>query len=123
MKHPILPSLLAGPALAMNLLLGCGSDGSNEVPVVSASDTPSATYAYISQKILARSCTECHGTKGGVTLSTFEGVQKVVTAKDPDKSLLYTVVESDAMPQTGDLLSDAEKTLIKSWILAGAAND
>ncbi|MEK7691417.1 MAG: hypothetical protein AAB425_10405 [Bdellovibrionota bacterium] len=106
--------------IAILVFSACGSDSTTDV---TATDTPSATYAYISQKILARSCTECHGTKGGVTLSTFEGVQKVVTAKDPDKSLLYTVIESDAMPQTGDPLTESEKALIKTWITNGAAND
>ena len=77
--------------IAILVFSACGSDSTTDV---TATDTPSATYAYISQKILARSCTECHGTKGGVTLSTFEGVQKVVTAKDHDKSLLYTVIEA-----------------------------
>ena len=86
--------------------------------------------------ILERSCIQCHGekkTKGGLRLDTLEGFlaggenEDVIDLENLPKSHLLHVInlpeeEDEAMPPLDKTtpLSDAEKDLLKQWILAKA---
>jgi len=95
--------------------------------------------------ILEKSCVECHATatagpdgrmkkpKGGVTLDSKDGITgskkgKLVVAKKPDDSLLYTAItlpadHEDRMPpsKTGGAVAKESTDLIKQWIEGGAS--
>lgn len=85
--------------------------------------------------VLAAKCVSCHRTdnaKGGLDLSTRDGLQKggdsgaVLVSKTPDKSLLYLRVLSQSgqppeMPAKGEPLSAKEATALRDWITAGAS--
>ena len=84
--------------------------------------------------ILKQSCVECHGEKkpkAKLRLDTFAEVnkgadgEKVVVAKDLDKSELYKRIilpdsDDDRMPNKGNRLSKPVIDLIKRWIEQGA---
>ena len=94
--------------------------------------------------ILKRSCFDCHGNpatdikgrrkkpKGGVRLDAprfileeLSSGDSVVAPGDPDSSLLFELVslpadDDDLMPPEGGRLAEAELSLIKRWIAAGA---
>ena len=95
--------------------------------------------------ILEKSCVECHAPgkagpdgkpkkpKGGVVLDSKEGMMsskkgKLIVAKKPDESLLYTAItlaadHEDRMPpaKKGDPLPKEQTDLIKQWIEEGAS--
>ncbi len=95
--------------------------------------------------ILEKSCVECHLTahtgpdgklkkpKGGVVFETKDGITgskkgKLVVAKKPDDSLLYTAItlpadHEDRMPpaKKGGPLAKEQTDLIKKWIEEGAS--
>jgi mono/diheme cytochrome c family protein len=111
----------------------CGSDSGSEVaapapvvtPVVKASSVP-GTYTEINQTIVQPKCIRCHSASApsdGVNLSTYAGAFAQVVAGNPEQSILYTQVQSGAMPQGGPPLTDAEIQDIYNWIGAGAPNN
>ena len=71
-------------------------------------------------------CLECHNSKelkGGIDLSIYEGILKVVRPGHVDKSLMVHAVEITPMPIAGNappLLPDDLK-LVKDWISSGAS--
>lgn len=95
--------------------------------------------------ILEKSCVECHKAehvgpdgkkkkpKGGVVFEHKEGITsskkgKLVVAKKPEDSLLYTAItlaadHEDRMPpaKKGDPLPKEQTDLIKTWIEEGAS--
>ena len=80
--------------------------------------------------ILSQNCLECHDSatrEGGLDLSRKDralagGDQgPPLVAGRPEESLLWTLVESDAMPHERPPLPDQDKTLLKEWIANGAA--
>lgn len=84
--------------------------------------------------ILDTRCTECHGPakqKAGLRLDTPEWVQHgskegaVVVAGKPTESKLFTLAalpaeNDDRMPPKGERLTEAQLTVFKAWITAGA---
>lgn len=79
--------------------------------------------------LLARHCLECHDAatrEGGLDLSRKAkalagGDQGTpLTSGKPEESLIWKLVESDRMPHERPPLSDAEKNLLKEWIVHGA---
>ncbi|GAB5410081.1 MAG: hypothetical protein BalsKO_24460 [Balneolaceae bacterium] len=90
-------------------------------------------YASQIQPIFNASCTSCHGTNGGVTLTSFEALMgstgnaygsNLVVAGDPDASGLVDKIEPNPtsgsrMPIGGTLLQ-SEIDLIRQWITEGA---
>jgi hypothetical protein len=99
----------------------------HEPPPAAASETIS--FENTIAPLLARHCLECHdGRKreGGLDLShkqrAFKGGDggRAIEAGDSDGSLIWQYVESDEMPKDRAALSDYEKSLLKSWIDAGA---
>jgi hypothetical protein len=77
--------------------------------------------------ILKDFCLKCHdgaSKKGGVDLSTYDGVLKAVSPGAPEKSKLYTAVTGGTpkMPKGAAALSKGQTDAIASWIKAGARN-
>jgi protein TonB len=74
-------------------------------------------------------CLTCHSgakPKGGVDLTTVTAIMKgkrgkpILKPGDPAASSVFTSVEDGSMPPEGKPPSDAEKKLIRDWILGGA---
>jgi type IV secretory pathway VirB10-like protein len=75
-------------------------------------------------------CVMCHGgaqVKADVDLKTLDSAVKGGSSGDgavpgkPDKSTLWLAIEDGSMPPPGkEKLTDAEKKLVKDWILSGA---
>ena len=81
------------------------------------------------KRLFARKCLSCHNPedpKGKLDLSDREKILAggesgpAVTANQPEESPLWQRVVSDEMPPKHPL-SDAEKEIVKSWIVSGAA--
>src|SRR5580704_3425807 len=73
--------------------------------------------------VLIEKCLPCHSSvkvSGGVRLTTNVSVSRVVTPGEPEKSPLYTSVESGAMPPGGPKLSKDQRDSIRDWIREGA---
>jgi Planctomycete cytochrome C len=86
--------------------------------------------------ILRKYCHRCHGVqfkvpaydvlKRDVLIATREGADPYVTPGKPDKSELWDRMGSaepqtgDAMPPSGPKPTDADKEIIRKWIVAGA---
>ena len=74
-------------------------------------------------------CLDCHSgpkPKGSVDLTTVAAIMKgkrgkpILRPGDPAASSVFTSVEDGAMPPEGKAPSEAEKRLIRDWILGGA---
>ncbi len=81
------------------------------------------------QSLLKAHCVKCHGpnkAKAGLDLSSPSGLARggesgaVVVVGKLDRSLLWQRVAAGEMPPAG-ALSDAEKSVLRTWILEGAA--
>ncbi len=73
--------------------------------------------------VLIERCLPCHSSvkvMGGVRLTTSVSVLRVVTPGEPEKSPLYTSVESGAMPPGGPKLTKDQRDAIRDWIREGA---
>jgi type IV secretory pathway VirB10-like protein len=88
--------------------------------------------SYVKQvfPIFKAKCLMCHGDpqkKADVDLRTLASAVKGGSSGDgavpgkPDKSSLWLAIEDGSMPPAGkEKLTDAEKKLVKDWILSGA---
>ncbi len=88
-------------------------------------------YASV-QAIFDRSCIGCHGSSGGLGLSSYQSVMAgsrrgpVIVAGNPDASRLIQYIKgtrSPRMPKDGAPLSAAEIKLVSDWIAGGAKNE
>jgi len=73
--------------------------------------------------VLIERCLPCHSSvkvMGAVRLTTNVSVSRVVTPGEPEKSPLYTSVESGAMPPDGPKLTKDQREAIRDWIKEGA---
>ncbi len=86
-------------------------------------------FEYGVAAVFSRHCIECHDAatrQGGLDLSrksrALQGGEQgpPVVPKQPGESLLWTLVDADAMPHDRPPLSDAEKTVLHEWIKGGA---
>ena len=71
----------------------------------------------LSVMAILSSCTSCHGSMGGVDLSTYESALEALTPGDPEASPLYSVQTEGGHPGQ---LSDADLEVLRQWIEAGA---
>lgn len=78
--------------------------------------------------VLTKHCLACHGglrQRGGLDMRTLESAKKggksgpALAAKDLAGSEMWKRIAADAMPPGDKKLSDAEKAVIKRWILDG----
>lgn len=119
------------PVSTLSLLLalsGCAFETIKDVKTPDSEEDTTIiepTFASIDEKILQRRCVSCHDGAtgfGGVELDSYAALisSEVVTAGDPEASLLYTEVESGEMPQNAPGLSSQEIEAIAEWIRNGA---
>lgn len=95
-----------------------------------AEATPDPVFEPDVQPILQAKCGKCHNPqarKGGLDLSTIAGLRRggesgeAAFGETLDESLLWIMVDGGDMPPDGEpALDDAEKSLIRRWIEAGA---
>ena len=88
-----------------------GGGASEEAPPQAAPTWDSSIMAMVS------SCTGCHGSAGGVDLSTYESALEALSPGAPDDSPLYTIQVAGGHPGQ---LSDADLETLRLWIEAGA---
>ncbi len=113
--------------LGLSVLIASGSFFGACSSELDCTTTETPTFTTLNTNIFTVSCStsECHDSTspaGSYDMTTYAGVMDNVTASDL-ASALYTNVLSDAMPQGGPALSDAQKCQINKWIAAGAPND
>jgi cytochrome c len=137
-----IPSTLAVVLVLTLLVSACGgapTPTATKAPQPVAGTTPAAAApagaVSFSKDILPlfqKNCTRCHGgssPRQGLSLDSYAAVMKgssggaVVVAGNPDKSALYSLVKSGAMPFGGSKLADADIQKISDWITAGAPNN
>lgn len=91
--------------------------------------TAQVDYSSQLQPIFNQNCTNCHGSSGGLNLTSYAELMNggnsgaVVKAADAANSLLVQRIEgtiTPTMPKGADALSDSNISLIKQWINEGA---
>jgi len=90
--------------------------------VVNATGSPSAmTFGQVSAQIIRPKCLKCH-SYAPYDFSSYDSMMAagVVTAGDPQDSMLYTEVATADMPKGGPPLSPDEVQMISQWITDGA---
>jgi len=103
------------------LFFGCGN--SEETSSNTTQTQVTVTFNDISSRILQPKCVACHSSSqssGGVDLSSYTSVMRVVIANSPNSSSLYRVTSSGSMPPGGPQLSASELQTIYQWISNGA---
>ena len=134
-------STFVGLLFIMTVLISCGSQPAEATQIESqqevsptnepqVADTPVQAQEEVSfsQDILPifqEVAASCHGTSGGLSLETYEGVMSVVVAGNPEESMLWKRLNGEAgpiMPPSGKL-SDNLLQLIYLWIQQGAKNN
>jgi mono/diheme cytochrome c family protein len=106
--------------------------------IITMAITPTATaqidYSSQVQPIFNAECTSCHGSSGGVNLSSYNALMNsngnnygssVVVAGDPESSGLVDKIEANPqignrMPTNGPYLSTDDINTIRQWITEGA---
>ncbi len=99
---------------------GLVDDGNGIVPP-GGSAPLAATFASLNSRIFTARCTSCHNAgnaRGGVNLSTYNGVKASTT-----NGVLYTSVSNGSMPLGGARLTTEELTRLNQWITMGAPNN
>ena len=125
------------PALVL-LLAGCPLDISPETGSIPNNPPPgpgggTVSYQQDLQPLFDDTCTICHGSAGGLDLSSRDALLfggnsgAVVLPTDPDNSILVLRVEGstlgDQMPLNMAELTTFEIALIRTWILEGALDN
>ena len=88
---------------------------------------PTPTFQHEVLPLMEARCVACHGEEAsaGLDLRTLDAVLRgssggpAIAPGEPEKSVLWQKVSSDAMPIGGDPLSTDEKRLIRDWIEKG----
>ena len=120
-------------ALLAAVLLG---QVANQATADQPTADPAQELATQATGILRKYCHRCHGVtfkvpaydvlKRDILVATREGADPYITPGKPEKSELWDRMGSaepqtgDAMPLSGPKPTDAEKDIIKKWIVAGA---
>lgn len=96
-------------------VVSCGYKTTTLPDGVSVRNLPGQTsrvdFATVSAQIFGPSCVRCHGSSGGVNLSTYAGAKAAL-------GRIAGAVNSGAMPP-GSPLSQSLKNLLNAWITAG----
>jgi mono/diheme cytochrome c family protein len=137
------PSPASAPSGSGTIAAG-GATKTAGVGGASAAPAPTVAYRDVA-RIFAFHCSSCHGPDGDndwwsagfadrrhVNTRSYADViaqtdlGRTVQAGKPDRSRLYTVLfekdEGNRMPLFGKALSDADKKLIRQWIVDGAVD-
>ncbi len=113
-----------------------GNNCMNSAEDVTGSEQNNVSYSTQVQPIFSSRCTSCHGTNGGLNLSSYSSLMNsvgnsygttLVVAGDADASGLVDKIEANPqfgsrMPQGGTLTGDQIQT-IKAWINEGALDN
>jgi mono/diheme cytochrome c family protein len=84
----------------------------------------SPTFVKDIQPLFQAKCATCHGSMGGLTLTTYESVMHggtlgpAITPQDPDKSLIIKKMMAGGHPGQ---LTPEELEIVRKWIAEGAA--
>ncbi len=95
-----------------------------ETPAPTPTPAP-VSYASTIQPILNSSCTGCHGSAAGVTLTSYATTISVVTPGNASGSLLYKSLTGDGVTRMpmGSPLSASQIQSVANWINQGALNN
>ena len=95
--------------------------------------TCNISYSTTIQPIFTNKCTNCHGTSGGLTLTSYSGLMNggnsgdVVISENGSESRLIQKLRGTAsgsqMPKYQDPLDEATINLIETWIDEGALDN
>ena len=95
--------------------------------------TCNISYSTTIQPIFTNKCTNCHGTSGGLTLTSYSGLMNggnsgdVVISENGSESRLIQKLRGTAsgsqMPKNQDPLDEATINLIETWIDEGALDN
>jgi hypothetical protein len=100
--------------------------GATEQPAQGGGAPPAAgnlTFVKDIQPLFQARCAACHGSMGGLTLTTFESIMHggasgpAVTPQDPAKSLIIKKMTAGGHPGQ---LTPEEIELVRKWIAEGA---
>lgn len=99
----------------------------NVVDVTGAAEDP-VSYATSIQPIWNSSCTSCHGSSGGLTLTSYSSLMSndVITPGDAANSMLVKRIKGQVgslMPLGGPALPTATISTIENWINQGALDN
>lgn len=102
------------------------------VDLTAVAEAP-VSYAFSVQPVFSSKCTGCHGTSGGLNLSSYSNLMlgnsnngPVVTPLNGENSLLIRKLRGEAgsrMPLNGPALADATIATIETWINQGALDN
>ena len=110
----------------------CGGTAINDACGVCGGDSSTCNISYSEtiQPIFNDNCIGCHGSSGGLSLSSYANLISggnsgtVVTSEDGSGSLLIKKLQGTVsgfqMPKNQDPLDDANINLIEAWINEGA---
>jgi len=105
-----------------------GEMGVAEFEVNVIGEKKEVSYRCDVKPIIDRRCLGCHGTRGGLTLATYEDIikggtkGKVIVPGDSKSSSLIDSVENGKMAVLSSLTPD-EEDIVKKWIDEGAKNN
>jgi len=75
--------------------------------------------------IFIANCAGCHGTSGGYTFTSYEGIIKGVVKHHPLRSDVYKAIRGNSPkmpPESHKKLTSEQVNIIKAWISMGAPN-
>ncbi len=108
------------------------SNTASTTNTVSLSGSAGVSYIDIVQPIFNSNCSGCHGSNGGLSLSTYNNLMAgtstngpVVVVGDGANSLIVRKLRGQAgsrMPQGGAALANETIAMIETWINQGALN-
>ena len=81
------------------------------------------------REVMSKFCFECHGIEAmeaGLDLRTLESILSggesgpAIVPGQPDKSILFDMINNEHMPPEGELLGADDIEQIRKWIVSGA---
>ena len=90
--------------------------------------TCNISYSLTIQPIFTANCTSCHGSSGGLTLTSYSDLMGNDVV-DPDNSMTSKLIQrlkgtsGTQMPENQDPLDEATINLIETWINEGALDN
>ena len=117
------------------LLTGCTDIFKTELPPIAdcTADSDLCSYTDTIQPIFDAYCTKCHGSQGGLNLTSYSHLMSggnngllINTSNHLNSILLQRITNIDnPMPPTsdGNMLDEIYTIMISKWIQAGAINN
>ncbi len=132
--YQIIASFSSGAFLMIMYISACTDMGTNSINDQNGNPDDRISYQSEIQPIFNSNCTGCHGSSGGLDLTSYTGLMTggdhgaVISPGDGTGSILIQKLKSDPpfggqMPPDSSPLSSILIDLISSWIDAGAENN